>query len=373
MTRPDDHDDLLLRYREANAEDTHRPGAHVREAVRAHAEMMMAPPLVASRAFGGALPLSSPEGAELARGGPSRRSPPGGAAAAANQSRWKISLLAGVALAGLTGLLVLQFDRGTPEEQEAVYGRPSPSASPPISASPEQPATQASPPSAAPGETAALPKSPSVPRAAAPKSASGAMPKPASPQADLSTARGEQAAREAAPAPPATTSAAPGPEMAQAATPAPLADVAPGAAPAGELRRAPPAPAPRAAAAPAPAVRASAPLQQQESFTSQAPRSRAETGGNAQDLAAALHEAARTGRVPQLERLLAQGAPLNAPDAAGRTPLMLAVIHGHTTMVQRLLALGANPALLDRDGLNALQHARRLGLDRIAGLIEAGS
>ncbi|WP_309681567.1 ankyrin repeat domain-containing protein, partial [Polaromonas sp.] len=93
----------------------------------------------------------------------------------------------------------------------------------------------------------------------------------------------------------------------------------------------------------------------------------------AQDGVAALHAAARSGNLAQLQRLLAQGAPLNAPDDSGKTALMLAVINGHAAMVQRLLALGANPALTDRDGLTALQHARRLGRDQIAALIEAGS
>jgi ankyrin repeat protein len=88
-------------------------------------------------------------------------------------------------------------------------------------------------------------------------------------------------------------------------------------------------------------------------------------------LASALQDAARAGNLPQVERLLRQGAALNAADAAGRTPLILAAMQGHTAVVQRLLAAGANPALIDNDGLNAQQHARRLGFDGIAHLIEA--
>jgi ankyrin repeat protein len=93
------------------------------------------------------------------------------------------------------------------------------------------------------------------------------------------------------------------------------------------------------------------------------------------DPKAALQQAARSGSIAQLERLLAQGAPiqsvLNTPDDAGRTPLVIAVINGHAAMVQRLLALGANPALLDRNGINALQHAQQRGRADIAALIEA--
>lgn len=93
------------------------------------------------------------------------------------------------------------------------------------------------------------------------------------------------------------------------------------------------------------------------------------------DAKTALQQAARSGSIAQLERLLAPGVPLqsvlNAPDDAGKTPLVLAVINGHAAMVQRLLALGANPALVDQSGINALQHARQRGRADIAALIEA--
>ena len=75
--------------------------------------------------------------------------------------------------------------------------------------------------------------------------------------------------------------------------------------------------------------------------------------------------------MPQVDRLLAQGASINAPDEAGRTPLILATMQGHVEVVRRLLAAGANSALLDREGLDALQHARRQGLNQIAQLLEA--
>lgn len=114
----------------------------------------------------------------------------------------------------------------------------------------------------------------------------------------------------------------------------------------------------------------------QEEYASRLQRDRAEAGlAKTQERAAqeSLHEAARTGQLPQVERLIAQGARINAPDEADRTPLMLATIHGHAAVVQRLLAAGANPALVDREGVNALGYARRLGRADIARMIEAGS
>ena len=51
---------------------------------------------------------------------------------------------------------------------------------------------------------------------------------------------------------------------------------------------------------------------------------------------------------------------------------MLAARHGHLATVQALLALGANSAATDRDGLTAAQHARQQGHARVAELIEAG-
>lgn len=123
-------------------------------------------------------------------------------------------------------------------------------------------------------------------------------------------------------------------------------------------------------AAPAAAAPAAALEQKRERLSAPTLAPRAEVPA-ALKLAGALQDAARAGNLPQLERLLQQGAALNAADTAGRTPLILAAMQGHTAVVQRLLAAGANTALIDHDGFNALQHARRQGFDGIAHLIEA--
>ncbi|MBU0890668.1 MAG: hypothetical protein KKH21_07235 [Gammaproteobacteria bacterium] len=121
MSAPDD--ELVRRYREASAQEDARPGAHVRDAVRAHAQMMAA----------AAATAPAPSANASSR-------------AAANQSRWKLSALATVALVGLTGLLMLQFERGTPEERDIAFGQrraqaPAPAAVPEL----PPPATPAMP------------------------------------------------------------------------------------------------------------------------------------------------------------------------------------------------------------------------------------
>lgn len=50
---------------------------------------------------------------------------------------------------------------------------------------------------------------------------------------------------------------------------------------------------------------------------------------------------------------------------------MLAALNGHTATVQKLLALGAKPALVDREGQNAAQQAAQRGHTRLAELLDA--
>ena len=82
-------------------------------------------------------------------------------------------------------------------------------------------------------------------------------------------------------------------------------------------------------------------------------------------------EAARSGQPRQVEALVQQGTPVDARDPGGKTALMLAATNGHTATVQQLLALRANPALVDRDGLTAAQLAAQRGQTRLAELLEA--
>lgn len=349
MTAPRPDDELLRRYHEASAQDTRGPGAHVRAAVRAHAQAVLAGQTT------------------------SRTTRP---APAANQPRWKLSLLASVAVVGLAGLLVLQFERGTPQEKELVAGQSAAGRSPATSAGPStsreaSPAANTAPETQASAATATAKAAPARSQAELPRALS---PAPASPAP----------AAKAAPAP-----VAPAIPVEVAPARSRLADtnannaldeatISAGRAAAPAFRAPPAAPdAPRPdlayppsfAAAPAAAPRAQAQQQKQEERSSEQAGAR-ELSRSA---AASLHAAAGAGRLAQVEQLIAQGASVNTPDAMGKTPLMLAAINGHSTVVQRLLAAGANPALVDRDGVNALQHARRLGREAIAQMIEAGS
>lgn len=364
-------DELTQRYREANAQDDARPGAHVRAAVRAHAQMLAA---------AAAAPL------------PTSPASPAPSQAAANQSRWKISALATVAVVGLTGLLLLQFQRGTPEEQEIAYGQrraDSPARAQPPAALPA-PAPISAAPSAAPAaapDSTRDPASPST-RSMAPKPAAPApgqirplaktAPAPAMREAESPPAPGAVGAVSGFPAsPPFPTDQASVLGSGPAAAPS---------APRAEIRE-------RSTAQSAPAAKAVAPPPQTaaEPATAEAARSAAPVhapsaaraarslqGGNADNahgvsLPDGLREAARAGRTLQVESFILQGVPIDARDSAGRTALMLAAANGQTATVQKLLALGANPALVDHEGLSAAQQARRLGHIRIAELIEAGS
>lgn len=364
MTAPRPDDELLRRYHEASAQDTRGPGAQVRGAVRAHAQAVLAGQTASAESS-----MATP-------------------APAANQSRWKLSLLASVAVVGLAGLLVLQFERGTPEEKELVAGQsaagrspaepaPAPAPAPPSSSretSPTAPTATQAPTTAATAKDPPVRSQPQPTRAAppatvtvAPSPAAKAAPTlvapivPAVPvvPAELATARNRLADANAT----STTSGADESAVSARSAAAPALRAAPAAPP--PALASPPAFAPAPMAAP----RAQAQLQKQEERSSEQPGARELSRAPAPSL----HAAAGAGRLAQVELLITQGAAINAPDAAGRTPLMLASIHGHGAVVQRLLSAGANPALVDRDGLNALQHARRLGREAIAQMIEAGS
>lgn len=56
----------------------------------------------------------------------------------------------------------------------------------------------------------------------------------------------------------------------------------------------------------------------------------------------AMREAAERGDAAGIDRLVAAGAPIDAADAAGQTPLLLAVRNNHLDVATRLIDAGAN-------------------------------
>ena len=74
--------------------------------------------------------------------------------------------------------------------------------------------------------------------------------------------------------------------------------------------------------------------------------------------AASFRRAAEIGDLSGLERLLVKQTDIDSRDAAGRTALMLATLHGQTDAVAALLVYGADPNAPDGNGTTPLQAAR---------------
>jgi ankyrin repeat protein len=90
----------------------------------------------------------------------------------------------------------------------------------------------------------------------------------------------------------------------------------------------------------------------------------------------ALIAAAHLGHDGVVRELIRAGAPLDHVNNLGWTALIEAVILGdggarHIETVRALVQAGANGRIADRNGVTALEHARRRGYDAMATLIEA--
>ena len=71
-----------------------------------------------------------------------------------------------------------------------------------------------------------------------------------------------------------------------------------------------------------------------------------------------LRAACRGGLLSEVQRLLRDGAPVDAPDGDGRTPLMMAAFCGREAVVRLLLSHGADPTRPDSSGKTAADYAR---------------
>lgn len=310
-----DDDDLIRLYHAAADRVGGAPSPAVGDAVRAHARVMAA-------LRQGADPPDTPV------------VPDAGRDTAANAARWRVSMLASLAVVALAGLLVLQFDRGTPQEQDLVRA---PDAVVPLRGGAERSASVSAQQSAS--ESARdLPqaRAPAAATATANDAAAAAAATPAAgPARGARNGADAVSAKALAPAPPAASTR----PTAEAAADASATAAPPMAEATGSLR-----------AAPSPERFAGA----------------ARPGAMADDA----HGMAAAGNWPALASRLAAGMSVDVRDAMGRTLLMRAAGAGQVDMVRRLLDAGADPRLVDSGGRTAGDGARRAGRPDIAALLD---
>lgn len=89
----------------------------------------------------------------------------------------------------------------------------------------------------------------------------------------------------------------------------------------------------------------------------------------------ALIPAAERGHVQTVQMLIDAGVDVNHLNRLHWTALLETVILGdggprHVDIVRRLLAAGADPAITDKDGVTALEHAQQRGYREIVALLE---
>ena len=300
---------------------------------------------------------------------------------ATNDSHWKIRALATVALFGLTSLLLLQWDRGTPEEKEVAFS----TARPPEAARSESTAAPAAAPSPAPTVAPSSPPAIIPPKADAPTNTAKAI-VPVAParardrvesEAGQASASGtlskaapisakDEAAVAQAIAPPAAQppqTVAPAPEAAAPAARAPAlrAAPAPGAAEYGAAASARRDDTPSAAAR---LKKADAP----DAATSMQDKSATATGSPAPVPNAALFAAIRSADALAVQQALVSGADKNAK-RNGTPAITLCVQANQPAMVRLLASAGADLNIADAQGMTPLAHAQSKGVDEMVKLL----
>ena len=90
----------------------------------------------------------------------------------------------------------------------------------------------------------------------------------------------------------------------------------------------------------------------------------------------ALIAAAHLGHDEVVRELIRAGAPLDHVNNLGWTALLEAVILGdggprHVAVLRDLVRAGANPALADRQGVSALEHARKRGYTEMVAILDS--
>lgn len=91
-----------------------------------------------------------------------------------------------------------------------------------------------------------------------------------------------------------------------------------------------------------------------------------------EDVAEFFLQAAKSGDMETAERFLTRrGDLVNCTNDDRETPLHMAVQNGHYKMVQVLLAHGANPNAIDRQGVTPIQIAEQQGKNDLVRLLNA--
>jgi hypothetical protein len=83
-----------------------------------------------------------------------------------------------------------------------------------------------------------------------------------------------------------------------------------------------------------------------------------------------LAKASREANVTQVLALVKRGVPVNALDSTGKSALMHAVEARQAKTVETLVQLGADPHVKGKDGVSAMDVAKRIGDQRILSMLE---
>jgi hypothetical protein len=83
-----------------------------------------------------------------------------------------------------------------------------------------------------------------------------------------------------------------------------------------------------------------------------------------------LAKASREANVNQVLALVKRGVPVNALDSTGKSALMHAVETRQAKTVETLVQLGADPHVKGKDGVSAMDAAKRIGDQRILSMLE---
>ena len=360
--RPDSDDELDAAYARAHAlaDEGSAPSAAVRANVLAAARDVAAQ---AKTRGDGATPPLAPVASPVAAVGRGR-------ALAVNLSSWRVRAGAAVGGALLVALGAWRLDASHRFDANLQVATASLElAKPPTTALPRDlpaprlsvaSAPHASPPPVVQGPVERTPGANAVAAKAAPRDK----------ERDVIVAQAEQSDRAPRPAAPphlrAEARRTPAPAALDAAAPAPVA-MAPAA---------PTAQAPALADSPSTVVSGASAAPTQVATLPPMPPTvvarRVAVATSARQPSATLQSAAERGDLEALKTLLAEpAARVDAPDAAGRTALLHAVLAQQAAAVRLLIAAGADPGRADQAGLTPRAAAQAGANAEIAGLLAA--